>query len=47
MKTVGSVQEAGVRAVKSLIDQGVPGLHFYVLNKSEAAAAVLNALRLP
>jgi methylenetetrahydrofolate reductase (NADH) len=35
------------RQVQELIDAGVPGLHFYVLNKSQATAAVLNAVRRP
>jgi methylenetetrahydrofolate reductase (NADPH) len=43
--------EAGVhwaaRQVQELIDAGVPGLHFYVLNKSPATAAVLNQVRRP
>jgi methylenetetrahydrofolate reductase (NADPH) len=43
--------EVGVRwaarQVQDLIDAGVPGLHFYVLNKSSATAAVLNQVRRP
>ncbi len=35
------------RQVQELIDAGVPGLHFYVLNKSPATAAVLNGVRRP
>jgi methylenetetrahydrofolate reductase (NADPH) len=35
------------RQVQELIDGSVPGLHFYVLNKSPATAAVLNAVRRP
>jgi len=35
------------RQVQELIDAGVPGLHFYVLNKSQATAAVLNAVKRP
>jgi methylenetetrahydrofolate reductase (NADPH) len=35
------------RQVQELIDAGVPGVHFYVLNKSQATAAVLNAVRRP
>jgi methylenetetrahydrofolate reductase (NADPH) len=35
------------RQVQDLIDAGVPGLHFYVLNKSPATAAVLNQVRRP
>jgi methylenetetrahydrofolate reductase (NADPH) len=32
---------------QGLIDAGVPGIHFYVLNRSEAAAEVLNKVSLP
>jgi methylenetetrahydrofolate reductase (NADPH) len=35
------------RQVQELIDSGVPGLHFYVLNKSPATAAVLNGVKRP
>ena len=35
------------RQVQELIDAGVPGVHFYVLNKSPATAAVLSAVRRP
>jgi len=35
------------RQVQELIDAGVPGLHFYVLNKSPATVAVLNGVRRP
>jgi len=35
------------RQAQELIDAGVPGLHFYVLNKSPATAAVLNGIRRP
>jgi methylenetetrahydrofolate reductase (NADPH) len=35
------------RQVRELIDGGVPGLHFYVLNKSPATSAVLRAVDLP
>ena len=31
---------------QSLIDAGIPGIHYYVLNRSEAAAAVLANVRL-
>ncbi len=30
--------------VRELLDAGIPGVHFYVLNKSQATAAVLDAL---
>ncbi len=43
--------EAGVdfatRQVQELIDAGIPGVHFYVLNKSPATTAVLRGVRLP
>jgi methylenetetrahydrofolate reductase (NADPH) len=32
---------------QALIDEGIPGIHFYVLNKSEATAQVLSAVRIP
>jgi methylenetetrahydrofolate reductase (NADPH) len=35
------------RQVQELIDAGVAGIHFYVLNKSPATAAVLGAVRRP
>jgi methylenetetrahydrofolate reductase (NADPH) len=35
------------RQVQELIDAGVPGIHFYVLNKSPATAAVLSGVRRP
>ncbi len=34
------------RQVEQLIEEGVPGVHFYVLNKSRATAQLLNALTL-
>ena len=43
--------QAGVRwaarQVQELIDSGVPGMHFYVLNKSPATAAVLEQVKKP
>ena len=36
-----------IRQVQQLIDHGVIGLHFYVLNKSPATASVLHAVELP
>ena len=33
--------------VQDLVKNGIPGLHFYVLNKSPATAAVLRAVKLP
>jgi methylenetetrahydrofolate reductase (NADPH) len=38
--------EFAVRQVQELVDSGVPGLHFYVLNKSNATNRVLKAVRL-
>jgi methylenetetrahydrofolate reductase (NADPH) len=35
------------RQAQELIDSGVPGLHFYVLNRSPATAAVLSNVRRP
>ena len=41
--------EVGVKfaidQVQGLIDAGVPGIHFYVLNKSEATGRILHAIR--
>lgn len=39
--------EFATRQVQGLVDAGVPGIHFYVLNKSQAAAQVLKAVTLP
>lgn len=36
--------EFATRQIRELLDAGVPGLHLYVLNRSQAAAAVLGAL---
>jgi methylenetetrahydrofolate reductase (NADPH) len=36
-----------IRQVQELIDAGIPGVHFYVLNKSPATCAVLRGVRLP
>ena len=41
------VQNAVSGQVQDLVDSGIPGIHFYVLNKSPATAAVLSAVRLP
>lgn len=35
------------RQVQELIDAGVPGIHFYVLNKSSATSAVLQSVKRP
>jgi len=43
--------EVGVRyaaeQVQELIDAGVPGVHFYVLNKSQATSRVLRSVTMP
>ena len=39
--------EFAVRQTRELLDAGVPGVHFYVLNRSEAAARVLGEVKLP
>jgi methylenetetrahydrofolate reductase (NADPH) len=39
--------EAATRQTQELVDAGVPGIHFYVLNRSEAAARVLGEVQLP
>ncbi len=39
--------DQATRQVQGLIDHGVPGIHFYVLNKSQATARVLNAVTRP
>jgi len=38
--------EFATRQAQELIEAGVPGIHFYVLNRSEAATAVLESVRL-
>ncbi len=39
--------EFATKQTQGLVDAGVPGVHFYVLNRSEAAAEVLNTVSLP
>lgn len=39
--------EHAVRQCRELIDAGAPGIHFYVLNKSEACERILSGLNLP
>jgi methylenetetrahydrofolate reductase (NADPH) len=39
--------EFATRQVRELVEGGVPGVHFYVLNKSPATAGVLEAVRPP
>ena len=36
-----------IRQTQQIIDAGVPGIHFYVLNRSEATASVLDEVSLP
>ena len=38
--------EHATRQVQGLLDAGIPGLHFYVLNKSPATTAVLRSVTL-
>lgn len=37
--------EFAIRQVRQLIDRGVPGVHFYVLNRSQATTRILEAVR--
>ena len=39
--------EHATRQAADLMDKGVPGIHFYVLNQSRATSSVLSALSLP
>ena len=43
--------EAGIQfaieQVRGLIESGVPGIHFYVLNKSNATARILESVKIP
>jgi methylenetetrahydrofolate reductase (NADPH) len=39
--------EFAIRQVQALLDHGVPGVHFYVLNKSQATARILRAVEWP
>jgi len=39
--------EFSIGQTSELVDSGVDGVHYYVLNKSEAARRVLNAVQLP
>jgi methylenetetrahydrofolate reductase (NADPH) len=38
--------EQAINQIADLIDQGVDGLHFYVLNKSDAMSAILRAFEI-
>jgi methylenetetrahydrofolate reductase (NADPH) len=37
--------EFAIAQVQELLDSGVPGMHFYVLNKSQATAQILRSVR--
>lgn len=39
--------EFAIQQTRELLDGGIPGLHFYVLNKSQATSRVLDAVELP
>ncbi len=39
--------EHAIEQTSDLLAHGVPGMHFYVLNKSRATSEVLNAVSLP
>ena len=39
--------EFAARQVRELMESGVPGIHFYVLNKSEATSVVLSSVDMP
>lgn len=39
--------EFATKQVQELVDRGIPGVHFYVLNKSPATCAVLKAVKMP
>lgn len=39
--------EFAIRQTEGLLSAGVPGIHFYVLNKSEATSQVLSGVTLP
>lgn len=39
--------EHATRQVQELVDAGVPGMHFYVLNKSQATSQILGGVTLP
>jgi len=39
--------EFAARQVRGLMENGVPGIHFYVLNKSEATSVVLSSVDMP
>ena len=39
--------EYAIEQSRALLAAGVPGIHFYVLNKSQACERILDALSLP
>lgn len=39
--------EYAIQQCQELIDRGVPGIHFYVLNRMDACDRILEALRMP
>ncbi len=39
--------EHAIEQCKELIKSGIPGIHFYALNKSDACERILNALQIP
>jgi methylenetetrahydrofolate reductase (NADPH) len=39
--------EHAIQQCKQLIAEGIPGIHFYALNKSDACQRILDALQLP
>jgi methylenetetrahydrofolate reductase (NADPH) len=39
--------EFATRQVRELVERGVPGIHFYVLNKSPATGGVLRSVAVP
>jgi methylenetetrahydrofolate reductase (NADPH) len=39
--------EWAIRQTRELVEAGVPGIHFYVMNRSEAVARVLSDVKLP
>ena len=43
---VGVGVRYAIRQCRELLDAGIPGLHFYLLNKSEATFQILQALKL-
>ena len=36
--------EYTIKQVKHLLDEGIPGIHFYVMNRSEATLRILDAI---